>query len=391
VEEAKVVEIIGKELMHKNWYFWIDDHEIHRNLEFDKHSIVIGGARPDIYGINNFNQIFAIEVKGLKDYKKALGQALIYKSGVHLSYIGGISSKLIQVKNVALASGLGLIFVDIDSEKVEKIQDPLYTIYPRYLDDIRNEISILKNKSVTDRSLVTFGRTQILNYFAPIFICNTEKIKTIEEIKETFINNQWSNKTYPQFIKGASILGLITPIKNGYLLSQLGDLCLKYFKETGIEDLNTLKTVIRETGGSRNSVHLKYPYLAKFLQLIYFQNLDFRKFITIIKSFNKKRVTFYEILKKLISEYPNLLLNLFIKKDKREAFIKKYLSGDIDISIDGINSIMKNYIYYNSTFSFKLHLQHLGILTKESTSFSTKLEKYDASSDTWIIGNDILI
>ena len=53
-------------------------------VKFRKHSIIIRGARPDIYEINDFKQIFAVEVKGLEDYKNAIGQILIYKSGVNI-------------------------------------------------------------------------------------------------------------------------------------------------------------------------------------------------------------------------------------------------------------------------------------------------------------------
>jgi len=33
---------------------------------------VISEARPDIFGLNNAKQVFAVEVKGLTDYKKAI-------------------------------------------------------------------------------------------------------------------------------------------------------------------------------------------------------------------------------------------------------------------------------------------------------------------------------
>ena len=90
MKEREVVSIICNHIKNDDWDFWIDDHPIHKELNFKKHSILIGGARPDIYGLNKFNQIFAVEVKGITDYKKAIGQALIYKSGVNLSFFGGI-------------------------------------------------------------------------------------------------------------------------------------------------------------------------------------------------------------------------------------------------------------------------------------------------------------
>jgi len=170
VEEAEVVSIICNHLYQKQWNFWIDDHPIHRNLNFNKHSIIIGGARPDIYGLNEFNQIFAIEVKGLKGYKKAIGQALTYKSGANLSYIGGVSKKIDAIRDIALSSGLGLFIVNESEGLLEEIINPLYDITPYHIEDIRNEIQVLKTQKKETRSFSSFGRTHILNYFCPIFL-----------------------------------------------------------------------------------------------------------------------------------------------------------------------------------------------------------------------------
>ena len=104
MNEAEVVSIICEHLQDKHWKFWIDDHHIHKELNFRKHCLLISGARPDIFGLNDVKQIFAVEVKGLKDYKKAIGQALTYKSGVHLSYIGGLNSLLNKISNIAISS-----------------------------------------------------------------------------------------------------------------------------------------------------------------------------------------------------------------------------------------------------------------------------------------------
>ena len=100
MNEAEVVSIICNHLQKENWQLWIDDHPIHKDLQYQKHCLLIGGARPDIFGLNNVKQVFAVEVKGLKDYKKAIGQALIYKSGVNLSYIGGLNNLLDKVSNI---------------------------------------------------------------------------------------------------------------------------------------------------------------------------------------------------------------------------------------------------------------------------------------------------
>ena len=92
MNKAEVASIICEHLQSQKWQVWIDDHTIHKNLNYQKHCLLIDGARPDIFGLNPVNQAYAIEVKGTSDYKKAIGQALIYKSGVNLSYIGGLNT-----------------------------------------------------------------------------------------------------------------------------------------------------------------------------------------------------------------------------------------------------------------------------------------------------------
>ena len=162
MNEAEVVSVICEHLQNENWQFWIDDHPIHKDLQFQKHRLLIGGARPDIFGVNDVKQIFAVEVKGLKDYKKAVGQALIYKSGVNISYIGGLSSLLNNISNVAISSGLGLISVNESDSKVE-ITNPLYYISPIFLEDIKNELTVLQHQKKINRSFSSFGCSHVIN------------------------------------------------------------------------------------------------------------------------------------------------------------------------------------------------------------------------------------
>jgi len=390
VNEAEVVSIICDHLQIQNWRFWIDDHPIHKDLNFGKHCIIIGGARPDIFGLNPFNQIFAVEVKGLEDYKKAIGQALTYKSGVNLAYIGGLTSKLNDIKDIAIPSGLGLIFVDGSVEKVEKIQDPMYTINPYFLEDIKNELSVLQNQKRQVRSFASFGRTHLLNYFSPIFLFQDKKVKTKDELIKDFETIVWRNKTYSEFISGANAIGLVDINKNAFELSKIGQFCLDYFKTLDIDSLEKLQETLDETSRT-TPVYVKIPHLAKFLQLIYFQNPDFKKFITILLSFNKKEISFNDVITKIVSDYPNLFLNFLIVPSEREKVLNIYLKGKKEDLILYTDKTIKNFGLYNLIFAFKRHLVHLGILTKENAVYYGKKEDYNPNEDIWIIGDDILI
>jgi len=390
VKEAEVVSIICEHLQNENWQFWIDNHLIHRDLNYRKHSIIIGGARPDIYGLNNFKQIFAVEVKGSEDYKKAIGQALTYKSGVNLSYIGGLSSKLNEIKDVAVPSGLGLIYVNEFDETVVEILNPIYNIYPYYLEDIKNEINVLQNQQKETRSFASFGRTHLLNYFSPIFLFDDANEKPKPALLEDFEKAKWRNKTYSEFVSGANTIGLLDITEKGYKLSKIGKFCLEYFNSLKINSLSELQEILDQTSRQK-SVYTELPHLAKFLQLIYFQNPDFKKFITILLSFHNNSLSFKEIIDKLILEYPNLFLNFFVKPSAKEKVIGIILKGDKEILQEDYNKTIQEYGHYNFFFAFKRHLVHLGILSSECATYYGKTEDFDVNDDLWILGDDILI
>ena len=389
MKEAKVVSIICDHFVNEKWQFWIDDHPIHNDLEYQKHSILIGGARPDIYGLNPFKQIFAVEVKGLSDYKKAIGQAIIYKSGVNLSYIGGLESPLDKISNAAISSGLGIISVNESDEKV-KILDPLYNTTPIYLEDIKNELAVLQNQKKINRSFSSFGRTHILNYFSPLFLFENVASRSKNELIKDFKIAQWRNKTYSEFISGANTIGLIDLKDKGYSLSKIGKFCLDYFKSQNIDSLEMLQNTLENTSRQK-SVYTELPILAKFLQLIYFQNPDFKKFVTILLDFNKLQVSSKEIIDKFINDYPNLFLNFFVKPREKSRVIDILLSGKKEILLENYNKTIELYGHYNFFFAFKRHLVHLGILSQENKTYYGKTEDFDVNSDIWELGDEILI
>ncbi len=389
MNEADVVSIICEHLQNKNWQFWIDDHPIHKNLRFQKHCLLIGGARPDIFGLNDVKQIFAVEVKGLKDYKKAIGQALTYKSGVQLSYIGGINTYLNKVSNIAISSGLGLISVNASDSNVDIIE-PLYYISPIFLEDIKNEINVLQNQKKKNRSFSSFGRTHIINYFAPIFLFQDNTIKTKKELIQNFEKVGWANRAYSELISGANTIGILDLNGNDYKLSKIGQFCLEHFFTIGIDSISKLQEILNKT--KRNKcVYSEFPSLAKFLQLIYFQNPDFKQFISILQSFGKREITSRIIIDRLVIDYPNLFLNFFVKPTAKDKVVSIFLSGNKEFLMEDYKRTISDFGQYNFFFAFKRHLVHLGVLSQENTTFYKKTEELDVDNDFWILGKDVLI
>ena len=389
VNEAEVVSVICEHLQNENWQFWIDDHPIHRDLQFQKHRLLIGGARPDIFGVNDVKQIFAVEVKGLKDYKKAVGQALTYKSGVNISYIGGLSSLLNRISNVAISSGLGLISVNESDSKVE-ITNPLYNVSPIFLEDIKNELTVLQHQKKKNRSFSSFGRTHVINYFAPVFLFQDSTAKTKKELISNFEKFEWANKAYSELISGANTIGILDLNGNEYELSKIGQFCLEHFNTIGITSITKLQEILNKS--KRNEcVYSKFPSLAKFLQLIYFQNPDFKQFTSILQTFGKSEITSKDIIDKLIVEYPNLFLNFFVKPTVKDKVVSIFLSGKKESLMEDYKKTITDFGHYNFFFAFKRHLVHLGVLSQENTTFYKKTDELDVENDYWILGKDILI
>ena len=214
--------------------------------------------------------------------------------------------------------------------------------------------------------------------------------KTKYELKQDFEMTNWRNQTYTRFIDGANTIGLINNEENTYSLSKIGQFCLEYFKSVSITTINDLKKTLDESGGRGNSVFNKYPYLAKFMQLIYFQNPDFKKFISILLSFKKPLIYFNEIINKLIDDYPNLFINFFVKTKAKNEVIEVFLKGNKEDLKQNYNETIKKYGQYNFFFAFKRHLKHLGILSEESSSYHSKTENLDVFQDSWILTDNIL-
>ncbi len=64
MNKAEVVSRTCKHLQNESWQLRIDDHLIHKDLRFKNHCLLISGARPDIFGLIDVKQIFAVEIKG---------------------------------------------------------------------------------------------------------------------------------------------------------------------------------------------------------------------------------------------------------------------------------------------------------------------------------------
>ena len=95
------------------------------------------------------------------------------------------------------------------------------------------------------------------------------------------------------------------------------------------------------------------PSLAKSLQLIYFQNPDFKQFISILQRFDKTEFNSKEIIDILIMEYPNLFLNVYIKPTAKDKVVSIFLSGNKETFTEDYKRTVSNFGHYYFFFAFK--------------------------------------
>ena len=62
----------------------------------------------------------------------------------------------------------------------------IYNVSPINLDEIKNKLPVLQNQKKKNRSLSSFSRTHIINYFVPIFLFQDKFSKTKEELIKDF-------------------------------------------------------------------------------------------------------------------------------------------------------------------------------------------------------------
>ena len=395
VEEPAVIDGVCQYLQTTPAKFWIDRHYTLQHLPFPQYRIFIGGHCPDIFGVDRFHRIFAIEAKGTEDIEKAIGQALTYKRGVMLSYIAAEESALESQKDIIQSVGLGLMLVDENDPSHPKIVEPMYSFYPQYLEDVKSQIEILLAEKRPDIRLMTLGKTQILNYIAPIFFA--EETGSDINIIRISISQEWGVDLTKDsaILAGCEYLELINRSGNVIYLTPRGREFRYLLLRMGYNnpDLAQWKQHLNK---ARQKVAEQDSNLAYVIRTLYEKKLEYRQFVKILHHFDQEEVSFQQVLDEVVNNYPSLFLNALCKQD--DAIIDQvkfeYQRGNIDNikSKQFLQGCLNKNVYYG----FKIQLMHLGVLKfrhfpdgRIGGGFDGKYEDYDPAMDIWVINQDI--
>ncbi len=384
MEEVEVVRKTFDFLTEEaNYSLWIDNHPSYAKLnqrDYPRHNITIKGFIPDLIGFNQFEDVIAIEAKGTRDIQKGIGQALTYKEGSHLAYLAA-EDKSLQNFQVALKQGnIGSIFVT--ETEIRKV-DPLEPFRAHFLEDTKRELLILSKDMVSSQKRLTdLTRNHIVNYLAPlIFVCSGWRArKEVEEELEAY-----NIQAIGELIRGAKIIGLIKEESGELRITDEGFVLKRIMQLEGLDKLEKLEEIKKETSRKKGvSLATEYPEIAITLKMLYNKNELFMELMKVFEKQKRKEMSFKELIEEVVKNKPNLFINLFCPKNKKEEVLRMYQKGE-EKRIYEEESVLRETLTHSTVFTFKKHLIHLGILSTDNKLHSGKLSEYNPKEDIWIL------
>ena len=381
MEEVEVVKKTFDFLLEEsNYQLWIDNHPAYAKLnpkDYPRHSITIKGFTPDLIGFNQFEDVIAIEAKGTRDIQKGIGQALTYKEGSHLAYLAA-EEKSLQNFQVALKQGnIGSIFVT--ETEIRKV-DPLEPFRAHFLEDTKRELLILSKDMVSSQKRLTdLTRNHIVNYLAPLIFVSSDwrARKEVEEELEAY-----NIQAIGELIRRAKIIGLIKEQAGELRITDEGFVLKRIMQLEGLDKLEKLEEIKRETSRKKGvSLATEYPEIAITLKMLYNKNELFMELMKVFEKQKRKEMSFKELIEEIVKNKPNLFINLFCPKNKKEEVLRMYQNGE-ETRIYEDERVLRDFITHSMVFTFKRHLIHLGILSTENTIYSRKLTEYKSDEDS---------
>ena len=131
------------------------------------------------------------------------------------------------------------------------------------------------------------------------------------------------------------------------------------------------------------SLATEYPEIAIPLKMLYNQNELFTELLKVFEKQKRKEMSFKELVEEIVKNKPNLFINLFCPKNKKEEVLRMYQKGE-EKRIYEEERVLRETITHSTVFTFKKHLIHLGILSKENLLHSVKMSEFKAE-DKWIL------
>lgn len=347
-----------------------------------EHRISIGGRFPDVIGFTNTNRIFAIEVKGVDDILKGIGQALTYQQGAHVSYLAADSKAIRQVSSVALSKGLGTIKVENESSNWSS---PAMTEANVHVQDVAGQLNYRLQRRGSAGAIAGMALTQPINFLAPTLILKERESLSKEGLQDVIVD-EYGFHAPEHIYDGAVVLGLISGGSHCELTDR-GQLAGTMLNGYGVNKLDELEQLKPPRG---TVVADEHPQIATLLRSQYTEHPEIRLLFQALSEVSGE-LPFPELVKILVNQYPNVFLNVFCtanppprrSESGREQARALIESGDSD-QIYKDENVWKAVVRSNIFQNFVQQLKHIGVVSPETSGHSGKLADFDPTLKPWI-------
>lgn len=390
VREGTVFDIVGRELDARGWEFLIDPtglpSTVRDNLldRFDLHKqIRIKGSQPDLLGFKPDGTQFAVEIKGSKDIREAVGDATVNQGGVHESYVAAPADTLDTHQGELERTGVGQIAVADGS--VQEVKTPPVSTSNLWLEDIAFQLKYQLNDRGSAGIIAGLQLTQPLNFLAPVFPMQStrrmEKATTLHRIGQSY---NLKPSCLNQAIRGASVLDLIDIVDDEIVRSDNFDLVTDALEGNDIHSLEKLYELKQSTSNSR-VLYVENRGVAQLLLKLYKDHPEFRTVMKVVSNTHKDAVTIMEISRQLAKQYPNVFLNLFCSpRDQSQA--RSVLERDKGYELlhedqDTWCSVIRQNVLQNFTHQ----LRHMGVVKASTEVYSKSRTEFDPDEYPWIL------
>ena len=96
-----------------------------------------------------------------------------------------------------------------------------------------------------------------------------------------------------------------------------------------IDSIEKLEEIKKETSRKKGvSLMTEYPEIAITLKLLYNKNELFMELLKVFEKQKRKELSFKELVEEIVKNKPNLFINLFCPKNKKEEVLRMYQKGE---------------------------------------------------------------
>ncbi|SFT04363.1 hypothetical protein [Halostagnicola kamekurae] len=387
LSEEEVFQKVTEELETRGYEFFVHCDYDSILSKYKSHTESISGRYPDILGLAPDRSVIAIEVKGSRDLRTGKGQAYDYKAGANYSYLAAGADAVEGYRKTVRDDGLGVITVSADG--VRDWKEPSAITNKSQLSEIRDRLAA-RIRGVEPISKITgLDLAHPVHFLAPaIFLENIDSYqKTMgynefatEFEREYFLNGDASKAA----IDGATVLGLIDS-GSTVTLTDRGRIGLVILNNYSVGMLPELIRLKEETSNSGTLYDIA-PLLAVWLLDQYRKHPDFEALYRTIRSFDPEEpILLTELVELLIRDYPNTFLQMFCtdSTESRDQARKLLLKGNVEQIYEDVD-LFRQIIRQNLVQNFSRQLQHVGLLSKRTSSTTVRLDEYHPEEYPWL-------